>query len=191
MLSSAVYLRCPMCGIGCGICPATLLPAMLQMLPHRSSPRRQHLRLRTPCLRNGIARAGTARASWLLTSDNPLCITLLILYVRIMSSRQHTSLYALQRVWSFAARLTRATSTHGVRSTSSDATPSPSAHVDRRWMLTIIGLLLSGPRDPGVGDASRQRRRDFPPVCEAALQAYCRRDMSLYADYCNTILARM
>src|SRR5712691_3141488 len=35
-----------------------------------------------------------------------------------------------------------AASARGVRSTSSDAAPSPSANVDRRLMLAMIGLLL-------------------------------------------------
>src|SRR5712691_4579478 len=48
-----------------------------------------------------------------------------------------------------------AASARGVRSTSSDAAPSPSANVDRRLMLAIIGLLLSGPHDPGAGCTPR------------------------------------
>src|SRR6266516_7147596 len=48
-----------------------------------------------------------------------------------------------------------AASARGVRSTSSDAAPSPSANVDRRLMLAIIGLLLSGPHDLGAGCTPR------------------------------------
>src|SRR5437016_7045207 len=38
-----------------------------------------------------------------------------------------------------------------VRTTSSDAAPSPSANVDRRLMLAMMDLLLSCRRDPGAG----------------------------------------
>src|ERR1041384_4332577 len=44
-----------------------------------------------------------------------------------------------------------AASALGVRTTSSEAAPSPSANVDRRLMLAILGLLLCGPHDLGVG----------------------------------------
>src|SRR5712691_3240877 len=65
-----------------------------------------------------------------------------------------------------------AASARGVRSTSSDAAPNPSANVDRRLMLAMIGLLLSDPCDPGAGARylNRPGGTSFP-LREVAVQA--------------------
>src|SRR5213592_3575811 len=85
-----------------------------------------------------------------------------------------------------------AASARGVRSTSSDAAPSPSANVDRRLMLAMIGLLPSCPRDPGTGgDLSPEKEASFPLLRAVALQACSLRYISfLYTDYCNTLVSK-